>query len=77
VAKDKTKDFTYAATVTINGEAHKLYFRKDKQRMEFINRARFLEGVSNASIDIGVYVYDDAEAAINMVANFASRLVKI
>lgn len=77
MAKDKSKSFTYAASVTINGESHKLYFRKDKQRMEFINRARFLEGVSNASIDVGIYVYDDAESAINMVANFASRHVKI
>ena len=77
MAKDKSKSFTYAATVTVNGVTHKLYFRKEKQRMEFINLARYLEGVSGSSVDVGIYVYDDAKSAINTVANFANRLLKI
>lgn len=74
MAKDKTKAFTYAATVTVNGETHKVYFRKEKHRMEFVERVRYLDGVSNASIDVGIYVYEDAESALNTVANYASRM---
>lgn len=77
MAKDKSKSFTYAATVTVNGVTFTLHFRKEKQRMEFVNRAAYLEGVSNSSIDIGICVYEDADAAINTVANFANRHVKI
>lgn len=77
MAKDKTKAFTYAATVTVNGETHRLYFRKEKHRVEFIERARYLEGVSNTSIDVGIYVYENPDSALNTVANYASRAVKV
>lgn len=77
MAKDKSKAFIYSASVTINGQSHKLHFRKERQRAEFIGRAQHLEGVSNASIDVGIYVYEDANDVLNMVANFANRHVKI
>jgi hypothetical protein len=77
MAKDKSKTFTYAASVTINGKAYKTFFRKEKQCAEFIDRVAFLEGVSNACPDIGVYVYENVDSAINTMANFANRAVKI
>lgn len=75
MAKDKTKSFTFAASVTVNGKAHTLYFRKEKQRAEFISRVSYLQGVSHASIDVGLYVYEDVDAAVNTVANYADRMV--
>lgn len=77
MAKDKSKAFIYAATFTVNGSTHTMYFQREKRRMEFIERVGFLQGVSNASVDVGIYVYDDAESAINTVANYAHRIVKI
>lgn len=77
MAKDKSKAFGYAAHITANGKSHTLYFRKERQRAEFVQRASYLEGVSNASIDVGIYIYDDVDAAINTVANYASRAVKV
>lgn len=76
MAKDKSKVFIYAASFTANGDSHKMYFRKERHRAEFVNRIAHLDGVSNASIDVGIYVYEDADAAVNTVANYTSRLPK-
>ena len=76
MAKDKSKAFIYAASFTANGASHKMYFRKEEQRMDFVNRVAHLVGVSNASIDVGVYVYEHADTALNIVANYTNRITK-
>jgi hypothetical protein len=76
MAKDKTKTITYTTRVLLpNGSFHRFHFRKMKQRDEFTALAQYVHGVTAAEPDPVIYVYEEANTALNTLMNYTNRTV--
>lgn len=78
MAKNKSKVLTFTTLVRLpNMSPHTFYFRKMKERDKFTALAKHVTGVAHVESGTVVYIYEEAENAINTLMNYTDRIAKV